>query len=142
METAEPRLRTAFVAAYGEELGLEATAEAVAYGWEHWKRVGDMQNPAGYLYRVGQSAAVRSFRRPAMLPRPETHELPDFEPALLPALDQLSDAQRVAVVLVHGFGWSQVELAELFDVDSATIRKHLSRGLRKLKDALEVDSHV
>jgi predicted RNA polymerase sigma factor len=54
---AEPRLRRALAAAAGIEAGREATAEALAYGWEHWDRVGSMENPAGYLYRVGRSKA-------------------------------------------------------------------------------------
>jgi hypothetical protein len=52
---AEPRLRRAFVAAYGTQRGYEATAEALAYGWEHWRRIRSLDNPLGYLYRVGQS---------------------------------------------------------------------------------------
>jgi hypothetical protein len=47
----------ALAAAAGIEAGREATAEALAYGWEHWDRVGSMENPVGYLYRVGRSKA-------------------------------------------------------------------------------------
>jgi hypothetical protein len=32
----------------------------LAYGFEHWGKVGPMANPAGYLYRVGQSEARRA----------------------------------------------------------------------------------
>ena len=70
---------------------------------------------------------------------PEPDELPSFEPGLLPALEDLTESQRTAVVLVHGFGWSQVEVAELLDVSASTLRTHLSRGLAKLQNALEVD---
>ena len=35
----EPRLRLALVAAFGADAGVEATAEALAYGWEHWDSV-------------------------------------------------------------------------------------------------------
>lgn len=52
---AEPRLRFALVAALGQQDGLDATAEALAYGWEHRSRVETMENPIGYLYRVGRS---------------------------------------------------------------------------------------
>ena len=52
---AEPRLRRAFVSAYGGERGREATAEALAWAWEHWSEVEAMDNPIGYLYRVGRS---------------------------------------------------------------------------------------
>ena len=35
----EPRLRRALTAAFGSEVGREAAAEALVYGWEHWDRV-------------------------------------------------------------------------------------------------------
>ena len=132
-------MRAGLVAAYGPETGQDAAAAALAYGWEHWDRVSGLENPAGYLFRVGQTAARRSFRKQGFLPVPEPDELPSFEPGLLPALEDLTESQRTAVVLVHGFGWSQVEVAELLDVSASTLRTHLSRGLAKLQNALEVD---
>jgi RNA polymerase sigma-70 factor (ECF subfamily) len=62
------RLRAGLVAAYGPEIGADAAAEALAYGFEHWERVGGMDDPAGYLYRVGQSEARRHFRPSGYLP--------------------------------------------------------------------------
>lgn len=47
----QPKLRQAFAARYGYTDGAEATAEALAYAWEHWERVRGMENAAGYLYR-------------------------------------------------------------------------------------------
>ena len=73
-QSVTPRLRAALVAAYGVDIGSDAAAEAMAYAWEHWDRVGEMGNPAGYLYRVGQTAArrlrrpERLFRHPVMVP--------------------------------------------------------------------------
>ena len=58
----EPRLRNAFAAKYGITDGSEATAEALAYAWEHWSRVREMDSPVGYLYRVGRSR-TRGIRR-------------------------------------------------------------------------------
>ncbi len=81
-----PRLRAALVAAYGPDVGADAAAAALSYGWEHWRRLSTMSNPAGYLYRVGQSAARRSTPRQGYLPAPPPEELPNFEPGLLPAL--------------------------------------------------------
>ena len=40
----EPRLRIALMARYGPERGREATAEALAYAWEHWERVAEMNH--------------------------------------------------------------------------------------------------
>lgn len=132
------RLRTALVAAYGPEAGADAASEALAYGWEHWSRMSMMENPSGYLFRVGQTAARRSRRKQGFLPPPPAAELPDFEPRLLPALESLSESQRVCVVLIHAFGWSQVETATVLGVDTSTVRTHLARGLARLKRTLEV----
>jgi len=49
----------AFVAAYGGERGREATAESLAFAWEHWDRISRMDNAPGYLFRVGQSRTDR-----------------------------------------------------------------------------------
>ena len=35
----ERRLRQALSATLGSELGADAAAEALAYGWEHWDRI-------------------------------------------------------------------------------------------------------
>ena len=62
----EPRLSYALTAAYGVEVGRESTADALVYAWENWPKVRCMENPSGYLYRVGQSSA-RRYRRPRLL---------------------------------------------------------------------------
>ncbi len=132
-----PRLTEALVAAYGPDVGVDAAADAVAWGWEHIDRLSDMTNPAGYLYRVGQSAA-RRYRRPqGYLPAPDRGRVPDVEPGLASALEQLTEHQRVAVVAVHCFGWSQQDVADVMGVSHSTVRSHLTRGLDKLRRALE-----
>ena len=77
----EPRLRRALVAAYGHDRGRDAAAEALAYAWEHWKDVSVMANPAGYLFRVGQSRTRRRRHVAPMFPMTSA-ELPWVEPAL------------------------------------------------------------
>jgi RNA polymerase sigma-70 factor (ECF subfamily) len=134
----EPRLKRALCVRFGIERGVEATADALVYGWEHWDRVRDMDNPAGYLYRVGQSRT-----RPRGTPRPTFPALPAdaspwVEPGLPAALAHLSESQRQAVWLVHGFEWTLEETASLLDVSISTVRKHLERGEKKLRRALGV----
>jgi DNA-directed RNA polymerase specialized sigma24 family protein len=131
----EPRLRRAFVATYGGYRGREATAEALAYAWEHWNRLSGMQNVPGYLFRVGQSRT--KDRRAALAFAPVDKGDPLFEPGLEPALKALSDRQRTAVVLVHGFEWTLREVAELTGTKVTTVQNHLERGLVKLRQALE-----
>ncbi|MFQ5966735.1 MAG: hypothetical protein ACE5MI_03870 [Acidimicrobiia bacterium] len=112
-EQAEPRLRHALVAAAGLEVGVEAAADALVYGWEHWQRVRRMSNPAGYLYRVARSRAKRLRRPRVTLPVPPANPAHLVEPGLHSALVGLSEKQRVAVILVHSLGWTHREVAEL-----------------------------
>ena len=125
---ATPRLRRAFVACRGIGGAGDATAEALAYAWEHWDRVRLMENPVGYLYRVGQSR-TRARRAPS-LPAPADLGLPEVEPALVPALLALSVQQRTAVWLVHGCGWPYREVAEAMDVSASSVGTHVAAGAR------------
>lgn len=133
------RLRRAFIAAYGPEVGAEATSDALAYGWEHWSRVSEMDNPAGYLYRVGQSKARRYRRRPVRLPIVEAVALPWVEPGLPAALERLSERQRQAILLCHGYGWTLVEVGRLLGVGPSTVQRHIDRGMQKLRSRLGVE---
>src|SRR6266571_4622713 len=78
----EPRLRKALTAAYGVEDGGEACAAAFAFAWERWDELREMENRAGYLFRVGQTAARKGRRRPVVLPSVESEDLPNVEPGL------------------------------------------------------------
>jgi len=136
----EPRLRRALSAAFGSEVGREATAEALAYGWEHWDRIREMTNPAGYLFRVGRNRGRRMRRRrPAVDPTPADKGEVWFEPGLAAALAGLSDRQRVVISLLHAFDWTMTEVAELLGVSKSTVQSYESRAMRKLHDALGVE---
>ncbi|MFW2339069.1 MAG: RNA polymerase sigma factor [Acidimicrobiia bacterium] len=141
---AQPRLQAALTAAYGPETGQAATAEALSYAWRHWDRVIDMQNPIGYLYRVGQSRARRYlswWRRqpcPALDERTIGNPARWIEPGLPAALEKLSRRQRITVVLVCGFQWTQTEVGELLGISRTTVEQHLSRGLARLRRELKV----
>jgi RNA polymerase sigma-70 factor (ECF subfamily) len=133
-----PRLTQALVAALGGDLGREMAAEALAYGWEHWERVQDLDNPEGYLYRVGLNRGRRR-RRPVVLPDPRPgHEDPRVEPGLGPALARLSRRQRVSVMLVHGAGWTLTETGRLLGISAGAVSRHVDRALRSLRTALGV----
>jgi RNA polymerase sigma-70 factor (ECF subfamily) len=135
----EPKLRHALIAAWGLEIGEDATADALTYAWEHWTKVEKMDNPAGYLYRVGRSSAKRYLRRPIGMDRPEATP-PRHEPSLDGALDLLTERQRVAVVLRHSFGWTHAEIGRVVGVSVPTVQKHVERGLAKLRTAMKVET--
>jgi DNA-directed RNA polymerase specialized sigma24 family protein len=133
----EPRLRHALVAALGQDRGLEATSDALAYAFENWDRIESMENPVGYLYRVGRSRGRFDRFRPNFLPVPIEHA-PNVEPGLPAAMRRLSEKQRVAVVMIHAYGWSREETASLMGLSISTLDTHLQRGLFKLRHLLGV----
>jgi DNA-directed RNA polymerase specialized sigma24 family protein len=141
VEENEPRIRAAMIARFGRERGADATSDALAYGWENWERIQPMENPAGYLYRVAQHSGGRMRSRP-VFPDPPHQSEPLVEPGLPAALSRLSDNQRMAVMLVMAFGWTQHETAEFLGVSDSTVRNHLRRGLSKLRTALGVTIHA
>ena len=135
----EPVLRHALVAACGPDAGREAAADAFEYAWRHWDRVGSMEHPVGYLYRVGRSAARKYLRRgPVIADPPGDESLPWVEPELEPELRRLSERQRTAVVLRHSFGYTYDEISRVMKISIPTVQKHVERALGKLRRRLEV----
>ncbi len=135
----EPRLRRALTATFGADVGREAAAEALAYGWLHWDRVGAMDNPAGYLYRVGQTQG-RSIPRPVSFGHVDkvTAAMPWVEPKLPQELADLPEQQRVAFTLIHGYEWTFSEVAQFMGISKSTVQTHEARAMRRLKERMGV----
>ena len=140
VELVRPRLRRAFLGWTGPSGVDDAVAEALGYAWEHWDQVQLMENPAGYLYRVGQSRT--RTKAAAALPAPEVVGVPDIEPGLIPALAALPLTQRTAVWLVHACQWRYSEVAEAMGTTVSMVGNHVSRGLERLRKDLEVDARA
>ncbi len=132
-------LRQALVAAYGPEDGADIYSDAMLRAWADWDNVGSTANPAGYLWRVAQSNH-RRYRRWARKPRfpsqlmVERNELTDRD--LFLSLGCLSEAERVAVVMVHAHRATYQEVADLLDVPVTTVNNLVHRGLNRLRAAL------
>ena len=143
VRVAEPKLRSGLISAYGRQEGWEAVAEALAYAWEHWDRIQTMDNPVGYLYRVGRSRGRWGFRRSRVVHEMNpTNDAPWFEPALPAALRRLSQRQRTAVMLIKGYGWTYQEVADLTGISVSSVQNHVERALAKLRADLEVPSRA
>jgi RNA polymerase sigma-70 factor (ECF subfamily) len=143
----EPNLRRALVSGFGSQTGREAVAESFAYAWINWDRVSKMRNPAGYLYRVGESWARRHLSRTPtpigvldQVPTTDTLRF-DFEPKLEPALGSLTPRQRAAVLLTQGWGLTFREASDLLRISRSSTQHHVNRGMRKLRNALGVEHH-
>ncbi len=142
VESSGPRLRHAFIARYGPEVGGDVTSEALAYAWEHWRKVAGMSNPAGWVYRVGQSRSRQYLRKPVRLPAPPDHHNPSVEPGLPACLSGLSEKQRVAVMLVHAYGYTVRETADLLGVTPSTVQRNAGRALANLRNGLGVKANA
>ncbi len=135
VELAETKLRRAYIAAYGTDRAAEATAEALAWAWEHRERLETMENPVGYLYRVGQSRTRP--RKRLRLPAPVALGVPDVEPRLIEELSSLPERQRVAVWLVHACEWTHREVGEALGISTSAVSTHVARGTERLRARLE-----
>ncbi|HTO01312.1 MAG TPA: sigma-70 family RNA polymerase sigma factor [Microthrixaceae bacterium] len=148
VEDVEPRLHRSLTALWGVDAGRDATAEALAWAWENWPSVESMENPAGYLYRVGASK-VRTRRKPLenfneLLNHGDHVGQPDpggrhFEPGLLVALERLSERQRTVVLLIHGCGWTHQEVADALELSRSSVGTHLDRAMVALRSDLGVE---
>jgi hypothetical protein len=136
-----PSLLRVLNAHYGTELGPEATAHALAFAERHWDEVRQIENPVGYLYRIGQSAlggrTLWKGRIP-VLPRLDADMARDVETRLPAALAALNRVQRTAILLVHAHRWPLADAAAAMDVSVPMLTSHVQRGLDSLRQNLEV----
>ena len=136
----EPGLRRALTAGFGSDVGREAAAEALIYGWEHWDRVEGLKNPAGYLFRVGQRKAHRMAGRSRVWGRDEVvFSEPWVEPRFETAWGKLSERQRIVFGLIHAFDWSLSEVAQLLGVSKSSVQSYEQRAMRRLRKSLGVE---
>ena len=99
-----------------------------------------MANPVGYLYSVGRNYGRRSLaRRRPDFDVPAVKHFPEIEPGLADAVGQLSERQRLSVVLVHCFQWTLSEVADLLEISKSAVQTHLERGMANLRDELGVE---
>jgi RNA polymerase sigma factor (sigma-70 family) len=137
---AESKLREALSATLGSERGREATADVLAYAWEHWERVGSMDNPTGYLYVLGRNRGRKASRSRFVTLLPvDPARIPWVEPRLVGYLEGLPARQRTVVVLLYCFEWTMSEVAELLGLSKSTIQRHAERGLSKLRRQMGVE---
>lgn len=137
---AGPRLWRALYGFAGgrRQLAEDAMAEAFARALEYGDRVRD---PLPWLYRTAFRIAageLRSERRnPPVPPEPVPGVDPDDIREVLVALRALSPNQRAAVSLCDQEGVPAVEAAPLLGMAAATVRVHLFRGRRRMRELLK-----
>ena len=126
------------------DLAADATDEAMARAYQHWRSVSTYNNPEGWAYRVGLNWArsrmrrrkreVRGFR----LEERPGHEVVPADPALAAALAQLPLQQRAVVVLRFYYDWSTEQVAKSLGIPTGTVKSRLARALERLESNAEV----
>ena len=129
-------------------LAREATDEAMARAFVRWRQVAGVDNPGGWVFRVGLNWATswrRKLRRERVLPEtgwglpavamPE----PDGSDALA-ALAHLTVDARAVVVCRVLFDLTTAETAAVLQVAEGTVRSRLSRALTVLRRELREES--
>ena len=124
------------------QLAAEATDEAMARAFQHWARVGTLESPAGWTYRVGLNwsrSVLRRVRRrpPAWLAQQNTHhDAPIIEPSIVAAVQQLPAGQRAVIACRLLLNYSEQQTATLLRIRPGTVKSRLARAITQLSTSL------
>ena len=126
------------------DLAAECVDEAMARAYQRWSSVSGMDNPSGWVYRVGLNLARSRMRRltrrrrapisggaAAEVPEPDV-----IEPAILRALRGLPVDHRSVVVCRLLLGWSEAETAHALNIRPGTAKSRLHRATATLAEQL------
>ncbi len=117
------------------DIAEEAMAEAFARALAGRETIRD---PIAWIYRTAfrlANAELRAERRRG--PRPADAEAPPPElTGLIEALRRLSPNQRAAIVMRHVLDLDVAEVARRMGTAAPTVRVHLHRGRKRLRELL------
>jgi RNA polymerase sigma-70 factor, ECF subfamily len=134
-----PRLwRSILAYAHDPDIADDAVAEAFA---QCLRRGDAIVDPRAWLWRSSFRIAAGLLRDRARWvgePVDRPYEMPEAPERLLLALRRLPARQRACLVLHHYAGYGTDEIAVILEVSRPTVRVHLSRGRRRLRELLEV----
>ncbi len=82
---------------------------------------------------VGSARGVTDTQRPAII----AEQADNTRDAIQRALAVLPEDQREIVILFHQLDWPVAVIAQHMDMPIGTVKSHLHRGRRRMRDALE-----
>ena len=129
------------------DLAMDSTDEAMIRAYQRWARVGILERPAGWVFRVAINHSRSRLRRVARKARyakvvgradhtdePFSDQIEDS--ALLTALRSLEPDRRDVVVLRVLLEFSEAECATALGIRPGTAKSRLHRGLANLREAV------
>jgi RNA polymerase sigma factor (sigma-70 family) len=119
-----------------EEIGQEAFVRVL----ERWDRVGSMDDPAGYLYRVAMNEFRSRTRRARVATRrfltgSARDEISDADDRdeVFRLLADVNPQQRAAIILTTMIGYSSEEAGSLLGMRGSTVRVLVTRARATLR---------
>jgi RNA polymerase sigma factor (sigma-70 family) len=121
-------------AAEAEDIAAETLARALS----HWRRVGAMSSPAGWVMRVATNLAIDIVRRRRFVSDVAVERCPrtadfDIRLTLRDLLASLPRRQRDVLALRYLADFSEAEIATVLGISTGTVKRHASRGLTHLR---------
>lgn len=112
----------------------EAVAEAFARAIAH---AGGIRDPVPWIYRTAFRLAGEELRRERHhAPAEDSTVDPPEIGTLMRAMRRLSPSQRAAIVLRFEEGYSVEEVAHRMGMAAPTVRVHIHRGRKRLREIL------
>jgi RNA polymerase sigma-70 factor (sigma-E family) len=142
-------VRTAYLIVWDEAEAEDLVQECLLKVSRRWPRVRRMGQPRAYARRILVNLALdgargRARRRSELEPEAcgspiAVDPLPQIETRaeLLEALGQLPARQRAVLVLRFFNDLTEAQVAELLGCSPGTVKSSASRGLARLRDALQ-----
>jgi RNA polymerase sigma-70 factor (ECF subfamily) len=138
------RLFTALCLVTGNRHEAEEVAqEAYLRVFERWDRIGALEDPTGYVFRVSMNVFRNRFRRASLgarrvlsLAPPDTDDLATVEDrdVLVRLLRELNPQQRAAVLLTWIMDYSAEEAGRMLGVAPSSVRSLTTRARARMKD--------
>lgn len=126
-----------------DDLAREAVDEAMARAYASWPRVARLDNPAGWVFRVGLNWAtswwrkVRRERPPADDAAPPYPGPAEHTAVARDALARLPTPQRAVITCRVLLDLTTAETAAALGLSEGTVKSRLSRGLAALRATLK-----
>lgn len=117
------------------DVAAEATDEAFARAYADWKKVGKMESPGGWVYRVALNVLRRRMRRRDLertrieVPR-AVADVVDRD--IWTVVQQLPERQRVTVVLRYLLDLPEQEVAKIMGISRGTVASALASARQRL----------
>ena len=141
------RLFTALCLVTGSRHEAEEIAQdAFVRVYERWDRVGRLDDPTGYLFRVAMNVFRNRWRRASLAIRRELTlapaatdelELIEYRDEVVRLLQGLEPKQRAAVLLTAILDYSAEEAGRMLGVRASTVRSLTTRARARMKHEVE-----